>query len=198
MAVKMSMRTEFLAAGDRVVHRAVRCLNDLNEVSDAWSDGRRGVRNNSVGLPRQRTRAAVLQAALLVEPGQIDGLLPGSLRGCDRPAPADQIADVVLHEAEHPVPDGNLHPLEEHFDPDHLAGYRAAVDLVNEDRVELRAARGVIHGEPELLTLGVLARVYRPTAPGKGGRPRRKHQQARAEHRQDKVPSHRDPPSPQG
>lgn len=38
-------------AGDREAHLAVRCLCDLHDVGGAWSDGRRGGRNESPGRP---------------------------------------------------------------------------------------------------------------------------------------------------
>src|SRR5207344_2465488 len=118
-------------------------------------------RSNSLGRPGERTRAAILEATLLIERGLVDGLLPGCSRGGDRPAPVQQVTKVVQHEVELPVPDGNPEPREAVPFPDHLAGHRAAEDLADEDRLELRAAGGVDHGEPELLALGVLARVNR-------------------------------------
>src|SRR5262249_49132223 len=135
------------SVADREVHQAVRCLRHLDGVAGTRSGGRRGCRNKSLGLPRKRNRAAVLETTLPVKPGQVDRLSPGCSLGGNRPAPAEQIGEVVQHQAELPVPDWDLESREAELHRDHVAGYRAASNLVNEDRVELRAACGVIDGE---------------------------------------------------
>src|SRR5690242_497215 len=141
------------SVGEAEVHRAVSCLGDVHAVRGVRSGGLRGSRDKSLGSPAERTRGAVLQALLVIESGQVEGLRPRCFLRCDGPVPGENVGEVVQPQAELPIPDRNPEPPEAERDSNHGAGYRATGGHISKERVKSWPARGLIHAEQELLAL---------------------------------------------